>query len=360
VLRVSLNATLGVQYVPADPNKSGVIAAYLLYVQCPGRLDKAVINERSVLTEGLSVATRWWLNECQDPTSVDGSLLAQRAGYRLPASAAASAVAESAASSTSSAAVLEPLPDFGAVPDLPARRADCESARRRCYGLALELERAVHLDGGNPHRDESLSDAHRMWVVEANQAYARACRAGEVRACYAEADGLLNARAVREDLPRALTLLEQSCADGYALACTRVGELRERGRSASKRVASTIRVTPDRDGRPIMMSVPDPSQPGIAPDVAASIAAYRAACRLGETAECLRASRVALESNASAPAERQQAIADLTQYCAGGQAFACELLAQQAAVHGGSVAGQSTAQWRQRACVLGERGSCGR
>jgi TPR repeat protein len=193
---------------------------------------------------------------------------------------------------------------------------------------------------------------------EANRAYQRACRDGEVRACYAEADVLLNARTIREDLPRALTLLEQSCRDGYALSCVRVGELRERGRQASKLVPSAMRVTPDGESQPFMMSVPDPSQPGIAADVGLSIAAYRAACALGESAECLRAARVALESQASAPPERQRAIEDLQKFCASGQAFACELLAQQAAASGGAIAGNTAAQWRRRACVLGERGSC--
>jgi hypothetical protein len=360
LMRVNFDVTLGVQYLPAERSGSGTVSAYQLYAQCPGRIDKAVINERSELMDGESAATRWWLNDCQDPVAADARLLAERAGYRIGAATAASTnVGSVSTPPVSPAPRIDPAPDFGTTPDLPARRAECVASPRGCYGLALELERTVHLDGGNPNRDETLSTTHRALAEEANRAYARACRAGDVRACHAEADVLLNGRATAEDLPRALTLFEQGCRGGYALSCVQVGELLERGRRASKWVPSSLRVTPDGDAKPVLMSVPDPSRPGVARDVTASVAAYRRACALGEDVECLRAARVALEPGAGAEPERQRAIEDLRKYCAGGQALACELLAQQAAANDGAIAGRTVAEWRQRACRLGERSACG-
>lgn len=284
---------LGVQYLAGEAAPGAAIATYQLYLQCPGLVDKVAVDERGVVDDA-SPAARWWRNGCRNP-----------------------------------APAAEQMPRFGNVPDLAARRADCRERAQDCHGLALELERSVHLAGGNPHRVDTLDAAQKALIEEANRALAQACEAGRARACTAWADVLLRGRGMAEDPPQALRVLQRTCAGGFAEACVGVAELLEKGRA-----------------------------PTLGKDTAAAIAAFKSACTLGDTVSCLRASRLTLESTGATTAEREGALVELRSLCEAGQGFACSLLAQQAAASGGVVAGRGADEWRRRACALGERTDC--
>lgn len=360
LLSFGSDSVLLAQYLPEVSAPSSV-SAYLVFVACPGRVDRAVINHRGEVQT--SLAADWWLNDCRDPSGADVQLLADSAGFRRVQADAASAgpstdTTRAAGAVPTVTSVAEPEPRFGDLPDLPARRADCLADAKACYGLALELERTIHLAGGNPYRVESLDEAQRALVAEANRALDRACQAGRWSACGSWADVLLQGRGLVDDPPQALRILQRACAGGSPEACSRSGELLEGGRMPTRTVATSIRMTPGGAGQPIVTHVPDSSRPGIPKDVAGAIAAFEAACALGETASCLRAARLTLDGGGQDAAQRAGALASLQELCERGQGFACSLLAQAATASGGAVLGRSVAEWRRRACALGERDAC--
>jgi hypothetical protein len=362
--RVTLQAlpgeAIGVQYLADTSGAGGAVSGYQLFIQCAGQEGKAVVDERGFLLEPESPAALWWLNGCADSERSDPHLLAQREGFRLAVvRAPANPTAREAESpATSTAASAEREPQFGDRPDLAARRMECVNDALACYGLGRELERSLRIAGANPDRVEELSAEQKAVIGEANRSFARACEAGSVRACYAEAEVALDGRGMAVDPARALALFGDSCRGGLVEACSRVGELRENGHQPTRRVQTSMRRSPYGEAKPLTISAPDTSRTGIAKDLKGAIEGYQRACTLGDLGGCVRAARLTLESLESSDAERAAALGQYRDLCNRGQGFACTALAEQASAKAGSFEGVPAAEWRRRACALGERASC--
>lgn len=360
-LRVGVGAEIGLRYLPEPNAGDGRRSDYDLVLQCPGREDPLAVNVRSEVHAADEEQVADWLNGCRASAPGSAAELARRYGFVvLPAAAdggrpdAAIAAGPVAADARGAA---ERDPEFGATPDLAARRAECQKSPRDCYGLGREIERSLTLAEANPFRVETLSAAQRALVEEANRAFIRACSGGSRLGCYAAADVLLRGRGPPDDPTGAAALLQRNCAAGHAPSCVRLGELKENGRQPTRSVTSSVALTPGGTARPIMMSVPDRSRPAVAADTGAAIAAFRAACRLGDTGACLRHGRLTLTWPAASESERTAARQRMRGLCESGQAFACHLLAIEAS--GNSlVEGRPVGEWRRRACALGDAELC--
>jgi TPR repeat protein len=338
---------LWVRYVPRGRSAEAA-REYALYLSCSGDGEEAaVLDAAAVLQNADSPGARHWLAGCGRDMGADLALLAQQAGVRLPTVRTAPA-----------SAAREAEPDFGAVPDLEARRRECRQLASACYGLGRELERAVRLAGGNESRPEELPEAQLAWVREANEAFERACGGGSMRACAALADVLIQGRLQKDDPMRALELLDRSCTAGYAPACLHGAELHESGRRAMRTATVTISVTPGGAGKAITTSVPDETRAGIARDPEQAIEWFERACALGERSGCGRAARLLLELPDATAQQRARALGAYRALCDGGQAYACTILARWAEAHAGSAEGLAALEWRRRGCALGDATAC--
>ena len=251
----------------------------------------------------------------------------------------------------------ESEPQYGDTPDLAARRAECAKSSTACYGLGREIERSLTLAGANPYRVETLDPAQRALRDEADRAFIRACAAGSRLGCYAEADMWLSDRERGDDPVRAALVLRENCKAGHVPSCIRLGELLESGRQPTRHVASSIQVAPGGAAKPLTLTVPDKSRPGVQQDSEGAISAFAAACRMGDSDSCLRRNRLLLDWPEASGAQRTEALHALARSCDLGQAAACYLLTRQPAA-AGRVEGRDVAVWRDRACRLGELAAC--
>ena len=351
------NREVRVRYLSGVADSVGRRADYDLFLECPDHEGSVVIDAQSRIRAPHPSLVRHWLSGCR--VASRASALPE-GGDGLTGDEASEPWREYAGNPTPDeaavgAGVVEP--EYGPTPDLPGRRADCQRRAIDCYGLGREIERTLRIAGANPDHGGDLSPALRALWQEGRSAFSRGCAAGSPPACYAVADEMLAGCGRPEDPMRAVDLLDRSCSAGHRLSCTRLGEVKERGLLPTRRLASRVSVTPGgAGGSTATLCVPDRSRPPIAPDAGAAIAAFAAACRLGDLGSCLRGNRLSLQWPGSTEAQRGAARRELQRLCDFGQAFACHLLADVAGDD--VVEGQLPLEWRRRACALGDDALC--
>jgi TPR repeat protein len=165
--------------------------------------------------------------------------------------------------------------------------------------------------------------------ARAVQAYERACRLGDARACNNLGDALDYGEGVERDVARAAELFVRACHGGEALACANLGYMAEHGE-------------------------------GVARDVRRARDLYRAACTTGEVYGCLHSAMlVAVE--AGAPSDPAGALAHWQGECDRGRnAQSCAFvgLLYEDGPDGRARDEAKSDAAMSRACKLGDRRAC--
>lgn len=225
--------------------------------------------------------------------------------------------------------VIDGLPDL-AVPERFA--PGCNEGRGEdCFVAGYEWQRKARQSGGDDRAPMAVTMRE-----AALKAFSHGCELNEARSCSSLAFEYESGNDTARDVVRAADLYEKACTFGYALGCSRAGEMYESGRKAHVQTLQSP-------------SPPRPSKPDLLRDVARAVAFFGRACELDDRDACFIAGRLLAAGEGIVP-DREKALAFFARACNDGMALACSRAA--------NLAPNEEKEFRHRACVLGGADEC--
>lgn len=267
-----------------------------------------------------------------DPAGEDGRVTHFRV-YSLRGRAVALPWIDEHGTQSAAQAAADPALDrLPALADPEAFAPGCEAGGGRdCFLAGYEWQRKAHQTARDA-RDPSAAPMQER----AAAAFERGCALGDERSCEWLASAVEAGLGAERDPQRALALHERACDLGDADGCRGAATICESGRKGR---LETLRPQPS----------PAAPVPDVPRDVPRAVALYQHACGLGDSDSCFIAARLLASGDGIAP-DPPRALALFARLCSDGVAIACSRAA--------ALAPADRAEYRRRACALGDPDAC--